>query len=203
MYSDFSIETAESVGTFTSYWNKIKSFIPDLLTLPGKIRGLQQEALGWAIKTKNEALKSQFKASSNRSLSMYDIAVDIKNKINSYLPNWQSQEKASGASGMWGFGIIPALIIGAVALGALAYVSVKGLSLLKQYQSEKSIMSDLKSKAISLEEAKTLIHETGRVSTGPTFVESITEKLTTPLMIPLLIGGGILAFMMVSKFRRT
>lgn len=199
MYSDFAIETTETVGTFQKYWNKVKAFIPDLIALPEKIRRLQQEALGWSIKTKNEDLRTQFKGSSTRLSSMHDIAIAVKAKIDKYLPHWKSQEKSFGVSG---FGIAPALVIGAVAIGALAYVSVKGLSLLKQYAREKQIISDLKTKAISLEEAKALIKETGKAVAGGTFIDTIIEKIMSPLAIPIMAVGAVGVFILYTKLKR-
>lgn len=192
MYSDFALEQEQTVSTFSSYWNKVKTFIPTLISLPTKIAGLKQEALGWSIKTKNESLKKSFKESSARLSSMYTIAIAVKEKIDKYLPHWQSQEKSSGMSG---FGLIPLLVLGAVAMGALAYVSVKGLALLKQYSREKEILDSLKSKALSLTEATALIREVKEKTVGEGIGVGIASALTQPLLLLAVAGGAYFLFM--------
>lgn len=173
--------------SFWSYWDRIKSKIAELRALPGKLRMLKLEIgplSARAARLGEPGLVGALTATGQRLDSITVEADKVQDKINRYLPEWQS---AAGKGE--GLGALP-VVLGVAALGAAAYVATKGLSLLKNYAQEKAILDDAKRKVISLEQAKGLISavkETGRPLVA-------AQLGLGSLLIPIALIGGALVF---------
>jgi hypothetical protein len=186
---------SDDKGLFESYWDRVKAFIPELLALPAKIRGLRQEALGYQIVAKQRALTTHANAlgaSATKLSGMASVADSIKARIQKYLPFWRKQE--SGLS-------LP-ILIPIVALSALAVVAVQGLSLLKDYAAQRAIVEDVKGKFLTLAEAQALTGSMPKPKGGGIFGTLFGEGLEDSMKYIGLGVAGVLAFVLYQRLAK-
>lgn len=109
------------------------------------------EILSVRVKTEDQRIKvEQGLARTEGRISLWKT---VNDKIAKYLPEWLS---ASGTPGLSGLGVVP-IVIGVVAIGALSYVAVTGLRLLKDAHTEGQILADLEKGILTAKEAAELI----------------------------------------------
>src|SRR3989304_7404455 len=196
MHSQVSLEGEED-SLFYTYWGKIKNKIDDLRNLPYSI--LKQIAAVKSLQEKTKVAGTvkdwptyNFAYDSLKRLNaMLAPAIDVKNKIDKWLPTWMKKVEGE-RKGLSGLGAIPLIIIGVAAMGALAIVAIKGIALLKEYLIEKKAIDAVATGAISLEKAKELVGAAKTV----TIAEGITRGLTAGIsgaLTPILLVGGAIA----------
>ena len=177
-------------SSFWGYWNSVKSYIPSLRVLPTKITQLMTKSTtlkARANKIGESALANTLAESGGILASLLNLAIDIKNKIETYLPDWMSSSKEpAGLGAFW----VP-VTIGATAIAALSYVSYYGLQLLKDYQTQELVIKGVEQKILTIEQAKALIISTkpGGTTTTGTILGTATSALFTP--VGWLIAGVI------------
>lgn len=157
MLSDTALST-EDTSSFWGYWNGIKSYIPNLRALPSKITSLMTKSTTLKARAKSAGdpgLVNQLEESGSTLASLLNLAIDIKNKIDTYMPDWlasASQPQTTAFGALW----IP-IALGVSGIAALAYVSYNGLQLLKDYQTQESIIKGVEQKLLTIEQAQKLI----------------------------------------------
>ncbi len=184
-------------GLFARYWAWIKAKLTELLTLPAKIRGLRQEALGTKIVADARGLTSMsstLSMSSSTLSGMIATADAVAAKIKTWLPKFQAAEAEAGS--LSGLGVAPILILGVMGMAALAYIAVKGAGLLKDYALQRQIVDGAKAKLYSMGEAQALI----KAGTTPTFAETAGAGVATALAPIGLALAGVLALVAYQRF---
>lgn len=174
----------DNASLFTSYWNAVKGKVQQLLDLPGLIeqrKGQLIVIMAQAQQAGDSTTYNQANASFQRLTAMKATATDIVNKINSYLPTWTEAEQAQ----VGGFGFLP-IVLGVAAIGALAYVAVQGLALLKSYEQESKIIDGIPQKKYSVQEAQGLIKAT---QPPATFQLALGTGLTVLPILALAAGA--------------
>lgn len=203
MHNEYAM-LGEEEGTFEKYWAELKAYIQELLGLPVAIQKRRYELakIAGLAYQKGKMTEMQTAVDSLKRINaMADPAMNIAVKIRKYLPDWLSAEKQSASQPMSGLGFIPLLVMGVAAAGALAYVAVQGLSLLKEYKAESVIIEDLKAKTLTIDEAKALIKATKPVGAMTAVAEQFGGSIAYAL-IPVIIGGGVLAAWKFGLFSR-
>lgn len=195
MLSNYTLE-GEEEGIFARYWRRVKAFIPQLLALPQLIKAQRARVaslLARARRAGDRARGVDLKLAGSRSRlrGMAITANKVVAKIKKYLPTWRKKEEEVDVRGV---GLIPVLIFGVAAGAALAYVGVKGLSLLKQYKMEERIISDMENQLITIEEAKQLIKATKERPAGLTIETGLGVALPV-----LAISGALVAYRYFGK----
>jgi len=186
MLSDHTLGT-ESTSTFWSTWSKIKDFIPSLQHLPKNIASLQSDTDRIRKTARDKGIVQEALGHNIRLQQMYALSIDIKQKIDKYLPNWLMASKSS-SSAYAGFGIAPIILIplGATAIAALTYITTKGLILLKDFEYERSLVEDLKRRALTLPEVQALRPP---IKPSTSIIEKIVGSTASQFAIPLSIIG--------------
>lgn len=182
MLSQDSLSTQDT-SSFWGYWNTIKSVIPTLQALPTKITALMTKSTTLKVRTKRVGatdLTAQLSESGTSLASLLNLAIDVKNKINTYLPDWLASERqTTGLGAVW----IP-IAIGISGLAALAYVAYHGLQLIKDYQTEERIIQGVEKDLLTIEQAQKLIKSTVPETRITLPTDIITGGMST-LMKPL------------------
>lgn len=188
MHNSYAMLGADE-GYFETYWNELKAYINELLGLPVAIEKRRYELakIAGLAYQKGKMAEMQIAIDSLKRINtMAEPAMTIAVRIRKYLPTWLSVEKQAAAQPMSGLGFIPLLVMGVSAAAALAYVSVQGLALLKEYKSESVIIEDLKAKTLTIEEAKALIKATKPVGAMTAVAEQFGGSLAYAA-IPVLV----------------
>lgn len=185
MLSDNALAT-EDTSSFWGYWDSIKGALTTLRNLPSKITSLMTKSTilkARALKAGAKDLADKASESGSTLASMLNVAMEVKNKIDTYLPDWMassSQPRTSGLSAYW----IP-ITIGIGGLAAIAYVASNGLQLIKDYNYQVRIIEGVEKDVLSKEQAMALI-KAGALSTRITLpTDRITGGMTETLMKPL------------------
>lgn len=174
-------QTTESRGL----WASIKGKIGAMQRLPGDIEWRKGEIIVMMRQPSVTRLDTmhptrvQLRKSLAKLIGMKSEANTVATKIARYLPDWRS---AAGET--TGLGLIP-IILGVASAGALAFVAVKGLELLKTYKQESGIIDSLKSKTLTLEEARELI----KVSKPGPMIEAGFGFGVGMTLVPIALGG--------------
>lgn len=202
MLSDTAL-TTEDTSSFWGYWNSIKSYIPNLRVLPGKITSLMTKSTtlkGRAAKVNKPTLVDKLSDSGSTLASLLNLSIEVKNKIETYLPDWSVlANQQAGLGAFW----IP-VSLGMGALAAIAYVSYHGLQLLKDYQTQERIIQGVEKELLSIEQAQKLIKgtvpETRITLPTDTILGSATSTLLKPIgyVVAAIIGIQILAPQMLN-----
>jgi len=171
-----------------SLWEQVKSKIGAMQRLPGDIEQKKGEVIVMARQPAVTSLPNdhptriEFRKVLAHLITMKEEANTVAAKISRYLPDWRS---AAGET--QGLGAIP-IVLGVAAAGALAYVAVKGLELLKQYKQEMDVFESLKAKTLSLSEARGLILATK----PPALIEAGVGLGAGIALVPVLLSGLVL-----------
>lgn len=199
MLSDAAL-TTEDPSSFWGYWDSVKGVLTTLRGLPARITSLMTKSTTLkfrANKVGAKALADKAAESGSTLASMLNTAMEVKTKIDTYMPDWMassSQPRTSGLSAYW----IP-ITIGIGGLAAIAYVASNGLQLIKDYQIQERIIQGVEKDVLSVEQAQKLIKGTippTRITLPQdTIFGSATTALFTPIgwLIAGLIGIQILA----------
>lgn len=168
------------------YWASIKYNIKSLVALP---RAIDQEirevtmAVKAAIKKSDNDLVIQLRRKRFQLTLMQPKAEKTSKTITKYLPTWT---KTLGDSENHDLGLIVSITLGIAAITGLAYVAVTGMKTLKEFVQERKILVDLKSKALTLPEARALI-SAGKA--GPVIKTGSIGGLG---VMPMILGAGAL-----------
>jgi len=194
MYSLSAVSGVES-SSFWEHWNLIRSRLDELLNLGNKIR-TQWDRVKAMREEATEAL--DIKVLDDKLFmwsNMYQTWKEVEEKIVSWKLTWERVEKSIGGLIDTGtLGIVP-LILPAWALGtltagglaALTFVSMHGLSLLKQYQLEKSVIDRLEKGSITSIQASNIFES---IKTEPIFGN--LSSMTTGALVGALALVGFL-----------
>ena len=188
MLSADSLTTTDT-SSFWGYWDSIKSYIPSLRALPSRITSLMTKSTTLKLRTKAVGapdLTAQLSESGVSLASLLNLAIDVKNKIDTYLPDWlaSSKQTSTGVGAFW----IP-VTLGIGGLAALSYVAYNGLQqkLLTLEQAQKLIKSTVPETRI------TLSTDTIFGSMGSTLVKPLAWVLAgfigIQLIAPALLSG--------------
>ena len=170
----------------TTYWNRIRTKINELSLLP---RNISQEiydvtqAIKGALSKKDEKTVLKLRQYRARLFRKEPEALKVSQLISKYYDKWNTVFGEKD-----GLGVVFAAALGIAGISALAFVATKGLTLYKEFISEKRIMEAVKSKALTIQQARELIisSKAPKVSTAKT-AGVIMKSLN---MIPLLLVGG-------------
>lgn len=173
---------------FIRYWTSLKGKIKEILALGPTIKENERRYKTILSKSKSKDVKAKAQDGIKRSQEQYTLWEKVKGKINKYLPSWQKAETESET--VSGLGVIP-IILGAVALAALAYVATYGLRLLKDASTERRIIADLEKGLITTAQAKELMPK-------PASLISLGGGASSLLLL-LLLGVGGYIYMRVRK----
>jgi hypothetical protein len=182
---------------FTRYWNNLKNYINELRNL-GSVIDKQRERWNYIFAyANNDSDTKEAKAGLQRNAIQKSTWQSIKDKIETYLPEWlaadaKAQQDPASLSGL---GFLP-ILIGVAALAALAYVATYGLQLLKDTKTEENVLKSLESRLISTHQAEVVLGVTKKqptVSTPSLFNVSLGND-TSYLIIGVLAFGAYLYF---------
>jgi len=184
MLSADSLTTTDT-SSFWGYWDSIKSYIPSLRALPSRITSLMTKSTTLKLRTKAVGapdLTAQLSESGVSLASLLNLAIDVKNKIDTYLPDWlaSSKQTSTGVGAFW----IP-VTLGIGGLAALSYVAYNGLQLLKDYQTEERIIQGVEQKLLTLEQAQKLIKSTVPETRITLSTDTIFGSMGSTLVKPL------------------
>ncbi len=192
--------TIEDTSSFWRYWESVKGIISTLQALPGKIVALMTKSTLLKARTqraKATDLTAQLSESGVSLASMLNLAVDVKNKINTYLPDWLSASNQPTSTNIGAFWIPVAIGVGGLA--ALAYVAYHGLQLIKDYQTEERIIQGVEKDLLTIEQAQKLIKETVPTTRITLPTDIITGGLGSTLVKPLAwVIAGYVALQLVA-----
>ena len=188
----------EDTSSFWGYWNTIKSVIPTLQALPSKIVSLMTKSTVLKVRTKKVGandLTAQLSESGVSLASLLNLAIDVKNKINTYLPDWLASSKQNtGLGAVW----IP-IALGVGGLAALSYVAYHGLQLIKDYQTEERIIQGVEKELLTIEQAQKLIKSTVPETRITLPTDLITGGMGATLVKPLAwVIAGFVALQLVA-----
>ena len=196
MHSRASLDDAED-SLFYTYWSKVKNKISDMQNLPYSILRQIAAVKGIQDKTKDKAGRVRDWVTYNKSYdslkrlnAMLPSSIDVKNKIDKWLPTWTKKYEGEKSSPPQ-LGFLQYVIIGTVAMAALAFVAVKGLSLLKEYELEKRTIESVEAGRISLEQAKEIVGAAKPVGITEGLTRGITAGVSSALTPILLVGGAL------------
>lgn len=174
----------------TDFWNKwglIKNKIAEILSLPQKfldIKNVYAQLHSRAMKVSGP-LASQISRNVAKVDRYQQESIGVSNKIRSWLPTWiqaenvyQGEEHPLSRTYSTTLGVAPVIVIGAVGMAVLGYVTIRGLRLIKEYNIEKQVLEDVRHGVIKAEEAAKII------SPGTTIFGLNTSKM--------VLYGGIL-----------
>lgn len=159
----------EDKSNFWTYWKKVKGYIMDLATLPKKVWNLRRRAgviREWASEVENptpeiEEAKEQANEVVAWAHEVIPIARKAQKKVEKYLPEWKSEANAMRMESGAGLGAF-SVILTVVGMGALTYVAVHGMRILKEYGDRKAVVEALESGIMSGAEAsKALVAQAG------------------------------------------
>lgn len=183
-------------NAFMAAWKQIKDKITTLRKLPSLISSLRKKAI--SLRKRAERVGAPTKEIEEVEIKagkMEPLASKVKEKIDRYLPEWQSEaERFDGYffdPGSFGeVGVVVAVALTIAGLAAVAYVSTKGLRLYKDYTYETRVLASLEKNVISLEEAKGLIK-------AP--IAGAIAGAISPVLIFLLLAGAGSVWLVFNK----
>lgn len=170
----------------TSYWEKIRTKITELSLLP---RDIKQEiyevtqAIKGAISSKDNETVLKLRNYRARLFRKEPDALKVSQLISKYYSKWNSVFGKSE-----GLGIVFAVTLGIAGISALAFVATKGMTVWKEFNTEKKAMEAVKSKALTISQARELII----AGKAPKVATTASVAMGVLNIIPLaLIGGGL------------
>lgn len=178
-----------SLPDFSSYWRKIQTYLDTLYTHDKKILDIRQKAMDKyrnTVKT-NPTQAAVYKAIWDKTFDQMATWSKVKSYIDTYLPSWLNASKTTSTSAA-GLGVIPLLVLGAASIAALAYVATYGIQMLKEYEIQSKVLTDVENKIISPAQAATILEKT--TPTSSTFGSAIGSSMGKP--IGIIIGLGVL-----------
>lgn len=195
MYAENALAGTES-NAFWDAWATIKTRLSQMVNVGPKIYQKWNYAKMLRARTKNPTLRAKLDDKISRLSEMYITWQEVKAKIDEWGPKWvEIDERIAKEHDTTQLGIIPlALPAWAMAvlvsggLAAITFVANHGMSLLKEYQMQSSILDQVSKDIISAEEGARLI-ESGKP--GPLIGMGTT--------LPLIGIAGLLAFMFMQK----
>ena len=199
---------------FWDYWGILKSRLSEIIYIGPKIAAQKAKIArlqARAEKTGDDEIINETRLTKAKIDETHNIWINVKTRLDRYLPIWkkiglniQETEVAITPPGSTitattttttssGLGILPLAIpawaaasLIAGGLAALAYVTTKGVSTIREYYIQQSILNRLERGVISAEQAKGLL-------TTSTFFTNIGAKLGTYGGLALLgISGAVI-----------
>ena len=204
MHSYQSLSGTES-SSFWQYWDLIRNNLWSLRDVGPKIKALWQEAKNEKARTSDPQVRAKLEDQIYRLSDMYVTWQNVEEYLNEWSDEWSmiaaSDSSQSAPAGAMSLGflpfVLPAWAIGTLAAGGLAaltYVATHGLDLLKQYQSEQAILSELRSGNANVD---ALIDMYGSIQSQPGgFLDTFGSTMGSSMgsMIPIMVGICALLF---------
>lgn len=193
-------------SSFWNYWNTVKGQISQIYAIGGKLASLNAKLDNIHSRASKVDPNLANEASKQRPamVTLQDRWEAVRKMIDQYLPTWKKAEADTGAehplSTDYTVGALPLILVGGAALAALAYVATSGLSLIKDYEFQKAVLTSLERRLISTEQAKGLIKSSTQV---PTFGTAIGGEVGKYIGIAALGLGAIYLLPMLLKKRAT
>lgn len=207
--------SGDDSSVFTSYWNSVKSSISKIYALGSQILTGQNRLADMrtrAIAANATGLVAEIDQQRTVWDTMQTRWETTRQYIDKYLPSWKQAEfdVASAAASYHvpisttyvppsvnGLGAIP-IVLGGLALAALAYVATSGLSLIKDYAFQSTVLTSLEKKLITVEQAKSLV--TTKV---PTAITEFSGSLGKYVGIGAAMLAAVYVLPMLLKKRKT
>lgn len=176
-----------------SYWLAIKNRIGEIIATGPKISTHQQRI---AIAQQTLLKRGDVAGAGALDDELRKIQDDlnkwwrVKGYIDTYLPQWVKLDDNIAQTGVSGVGAVP-IILGAVAIGALAYVVNVGMALVQDYQYKSQLTQAVIDKKLASGEMRDILS----IPKDEGVFEKVVSKvgLGVGLGIPtvLLVGGGL------------
>lgn len=179
--------------TFSTSWNTIKRYARSFVNIQGDLEDKISETtklVKIAMNAKDEKTVIALRRQRAKLFRMRPDAKEVSTKTKKYMPIWR--KTMEGGSGL---GIIIAATLGLAGIAAAAFVSIKGMQLLKDFKRESLIIDSLKKKTLTIAEAKGLI-KSSSVFDMPSLPMPKIAAMGMMTMLPLLAIGGFLYFKM-------
>lgn len=160
MLARYALGQTADESSFWGYWDSIKNRIVEIVNMGSGIKLLMAKAADLEKRSIRLNLPDTANITQARSITtnLYTLWLEVKGNIEKYLPDWSTAAEEHPITTTYsGVGLIPLLVIGTAGLAALAYTATAGLSLIKDYYAQKSILAQLEAKVITAEEAKGLL----------------------------------------------
>jgi hypothetical protein len=160
----------------------VKDKLNEIYALGSKISDLRNQLVTMkarAVKVSHELAKT-IDTNLAKTQDMYSTWQKVKGYIDQWKGKWiqastEATEEHPISSGyqtsVSGLAVLPVVLLGAAGISALAYVSVQGLKLIKDYAYQRSVVKDLEANLLSVEQAKGLIAVTATPTFGTEFAK--------------------------------
>jgi len=191
-----NISPEEAPGFFARTWASLKNKLNDIINVGPKLVILRDKWQFIYNTTTNAAIKKQANERMASIDKLYDTYKWLKEKIDKYMPDWLRMDKESGVAGFGSFGILPLVPI--VAVAAAGVVLTYGLSLLKDYASEKSMQDAVIKGSLTAAQAKTIMEGSSSGSLGGALGSKLGSGMNV-VMIGGILGLGFLIYMQAKK----
>ena len=166
---------------FWAYWDKVKFQIQKLRDLPARIRRdklIANDIIDRARRAGDSLTVGKLQSIVRKFENMIPEANEIAAKIRKYLPEWAAFSSTQPQMG------VLSVVLGVAAIAALGVVSVKGLSLLKDYQLASRVLDDAKAGYYTPGQSAAMI-----ASTMPTEAGLFNVKVGGASIIFLALAG--------------
>lgn len=178
-----------STNIFFDSWNTIKSYISDILAVGPSINESRAQWNDLRLRAIAAGDKDTLiNVITPNLLALNDMSTTY-NSVKSYIDKWWSSwvEAETPSSGFGSLGFIPILVFGVAGIAAAAYVATNGMELLKNYEIQKQVLSDVENKIITAEQAKGIISSANVPTSSSALMTSLGGSIGT------YVGIGIAA----------
>lgn len=184
------------IEKFKQLWGRLKHKISELKNLDWTLRAqrIRFERIIQHPEASNDKIIQAKQGLARNDTYQSNLAV-ILTKINKHLPDWMAAESQSAGASLSGIGYVP-IVLGATALGALAYVTVKGLRLLKEVYTENEILDRLEQNLITTNQATLFIQKPESTNTS---LVSVSGGAFSGIGLAVVLGAGIFLYMQGRK----
>jgi len=180
---------------FNTYWNAMKGKVAEIYATGLRISTYQQRI---AIAQQKAWKAGNLNAGGALDLELQKIDDDlqkwwkVKTALDTWLPKFiQIEQQQAEEAKTSGVGLIPALILGATGIAALAYIVNTGLALVQDYQFKMQLTQDVIDKKISTGQMTDILSVPKKEDILEKTLDKVGLGIGVGIPTALLVGGGL------------